>query len=109
MTVHAPTHAMLAPEMGAGLPQLVAQATGEMHSRLERWPVDPHRAAQRLTEVETLLNGHAVDEDLIREAAAAAAQTIDPSEDLHAGAAYRRALVATLFERSLRAASLARG
>ena len=28
-------HAMLAAEMGAGLPQLVAQAIGEMHSRLD--------------------------------------------------------------------------
>src|ERR1700720_4309094 len=65
----------------------------------------PHR----LTEVETLLNGNAVDEDLIREAAAAAAQTIDPPEDFHAGAAYRRALVATLFERSLRDAAQAKG
>jgi len=59
--------------------------------------------------VEVLLNGRAVDEDLIREAAAAAAQTIDPPEDLHAGAAYRRALVATLVERSLRTAAQARG
>jgi len=42
---------------------------------------------------------------LIREAAAAAAQAVDPPEDLHAGAAYRRALVATLVERGLRAAS----
>jgi aerobic carbon-monoxide dehydrogenase medium subunit len=65
----------------------------------------PHR----LTEVETLLNGNAVDEDLIREAAAAAAQTIDPPEDFHAGVAYRRALVATLVERSLRTAAQARG
>jgi aerobic carbon-monoxide dehydrogenase medium subunit len=64
---------------------------------------------QRLRKVETLLNGHPVDEDLIREAAAAAAQTIDPPEDLHAGAAYRRALVATLVERSLRAAAQPRG
>jgi len=64
---------------------------------------------QRLRKVETLLNGHPVDEDLIREAAAAAAQTIDPPEDLHAGAAYRRALVATLVERSLRTAAQARG
>jgi carbon-monoxide dehydrogenase medium subunit len=64
---------------------------------------------QRLTEVEALLNGRAVDEDLIREAAAAAAQTIDPPEDFHAGVAYRRALVATLVERSLRTAAQARG
>ena len=63
---------------------------------------------QRLRKVEVLLNGRAVDEDLIREAAAAAAQTIDPPEDFHAGVAYRRALVATLVERSLRTAAQAR-
>ena len=64
---------------------------------------------QRLRKVEVLLNGRTVDEDLIREAAAAAAQTIDPPEDFHAGVAYRRALVATLVERSLRTAAQARG
>jgi carbon-monoxide dehydrogenase medium subunit len=61
----------------------------------------PHR----LSQVETVLNGHAVGEGLIREAAAIAAQTVDPPDDLHAGAAYRRALVGTLVERGLRAAA----
>jgi aerobic carbon-monoxide dehydrogenase medium subunit len=65
----------------------------------------PHR----LTGVETLLNGHQVDDGLIREAAAAAGQAVDPPEDLHAGAAYRRALVATLVERALRGAAHSRG
>jgi len=64
---------------------------------------------QRLTEVETLLNGHPVDEGLIRQAAATAAQAVDPPEDLHAGAAYRRGLVATLVERGLRDAAQPRG
>jgi len=64
---------------------------------------------QRLTEVETMLNGHPIDDELIRQAAATAAQTVDPPEDLHARAAYRRALVATLVERGLRAATLPRG
>jgi carbon-monoxide dehydrogenase medium subunit len=64
---------------------------------------------RRLPEVETLLNGHPVDESLIREAAATAAQTVDPPEDLHASAAYRRGLVATLVERALRAAAQNRG
>ena len=59
---------------------------------------------QRLTEVETLLNGHAAGEGLFREAAAAAAQAVDPPDDLHADAAYRRGLVATLVARGLRAA-----
>jgi aerobic carbon-monoxide dehydrogenase medium subunit len=65
----------------------------------------PHR----LAEVEVLLNGHTVDEGLIREAAAAAAQAVDPPDDLHADAAYRRGLVATLVERGLRAAAQKRG
>jgi len=46
---------------------------------------------------------------LIREAAAAAAQAVDPPDDLHADAAYRRGLVATLVERGLRGAAQARG
>jgi CO/xanthine dehydrogenase FAD-binding subunit len=42
---------------------------------------------------------------LIREAAETSARTVDPPEDLHAPAAYRRALVATLIERGLRSAA----
>jgi aerobic carbon-monoxide dehydrogenase medium subunit len=64
---------------------------------------------QRLPEVETLLNGHPVDEGLIRQAAATAAQAIDPLEDFHIDNAYRRALVATLVDRGLRAAAQNRG
>jgi carbon-monoxide dehydrogenase medium subunit len=65
----------------------------------------PHR----LPEVEAALNGHAVEEALIREAAAIAAQAVDPPADVHGSAAYRRALVATLVERCLRAAAGKRG
>jgi carbon-monoxide dehydrogenase medium subunit len=64
---------------------------------------------ERLLEVEAILNGEAIDEDLIREAAVIAARTVDPPEDIHAGAAYRRALVATLVERGLRGAVQAQG
>ena len=64
---------------------------------------------QRLTEVETLLNGRPIDDELIRQAAATAAQAVDPPDDLHAGAAYRRGLVATLVERGLRGAAQPRG
>ena len=60
----------------------------------------PHR----LPGAEAMLNGQAMNDALIRAAAAAARQEIDPPEDLHADAAYRRALVATLVERGLRAA-----
>src|SRR5947207_2110181 len=61
----------------------------------------PHR----LTGVETLLNGHGIDEGLIRQAAVTAAKEVDPPDDLHGDAAYRRGLMATLIERGLRAAA----
>jgi carbon-monoxide dehydrogenase medium subunit len=61
----------------------------------------PHR----LTRAETLLNGHAIDDGLIRRAAATAAEEVDPPDDLHGDAAYRRGLVATLIERALRTAT----
>ena len=52
-----------------------------------------------------MLNGHPVDDGLIRRAAAMAAAEVDPPNDLHADADYRRGLVATLVERGLRAAA----
>jgi carbon-monoxide dehydrogenase medium subunit len=61
----------------------------------------PHR----LTRVEALLNHCALDDGLIRRAAAIAAEEVDPPDDLHGDAAYRRGLVATLIERGLRAAA----
>jgi carbon-monoxide dehydrogenase medium subunit len=65
----------------------------------------PHR----LTKVEKLLNGRVIDDDLIRRAASTAADEVDPPDDLHGDAAYRRGLVDTLLQRSLRAAALKRG
>jgi carbon-monoxide dehydrogenase medium subunit len=61
----------------------------------------PHR----LPSVEAALAGQVVDEPTIRAAAEMAAAAVDPPNDLHASAAYRRALVATLVERALRAAA----
>jgi carbon-monoxide dehydrogenase medium subunit len=63
----------------------------------------PH--PHRLTRVETLLNGHTIDDGLIRQAATMAAEAVDPPDDLHGDAAYRRGLVATLVERGLQAAA----
>ena len=60
----------------------------------------PHR----LVEVEALLNGRTISEELISEAAATAAAAVDPPTDLHADAAYRRGLVETLVARAMRAA-----
>jgi CO/xanthine dehydrogenase FAD-binding subunit len=51
--------------------------------------------------VEDVLNGSAIDEATIAQAAAAARAAVDPSDDIHASGAYRRALVGTLVERAL--------
>jgi carbon-monoxide dehydrogenase medium subunit len=56
---------------------------------------------RRLTRAEAALNGRVVDEATILGAAKAAAAEVDPLEDIHASAAYRRALVETLVERAL--------
>jgi aerobic carbon-monoxide dehydrogenase medium subunit len=60
---------------------------------------------QRLAAVEAVLNGHAVDEETIAKAEAAASAAVDPPDDIHASAAYRRALVGTMVERALRSAA----
>jgi carbon-monoxide dehydrogenase medium subunit len=58
----------------------------------------------RLTPAESVLNGRAIDEAAIAAAEAAAAAAVDPPDDIHASAAYRRALVGTMVERALRSA-----
>ncbi len=55
----------------------------------------------RLAAVEDALNGRPVDGETIAAAAAAAHAAVDPADDIHAGAAYRRALVGTMIERAL--------
>ncbi len=74
--------------------------------------LDPHVGVigactrpHRLPSVEAVLAGRAIDDRAIRAASEAAAAAVDPPQDLHASAAYRRALVATLVERALRAAA----
>ena len=57
----------------------------------------PHRIAQ----AEAALNGRVVDAAAIQAAARAAEKAVEPPEDLHASAAYRRSLVGTLLERAL--------
>jgi carbon-monoxide dehydrogenase medium subunit len=59
---------------------------------------------QRLTAVETVLNGRIIDEATIAQAEAAASAAVDPQTDIHASADYRRALVGTMVERALRSA-----
>jgi carbon-monoxide dehydrogenase medium subunit len=58
----------------------------------------------RLTAAEAVLNGRTVDDATIADAARAASAEVDPQDDIHAPAAYRRSLVATITERALKAA-----
>jgi carbon-monoxide dehydrogenase medium subunit len=64
------------------------------------------RRPRRLRQAEKALDGRTVDEKTILAAARAGAEEVDPPADLHASAAYRRALVETLLERALKCASL---
>jgi aerobic carbon-monoxide dehydrogenase medium subunit len=59
----------------------------------------------RLPAVEQVLNGNAIDEDVIAKAEAAASASVDPHDDIHAGGAYRKALVGVMVERALRSAA----
>jgi carbon-monoxide dehydrogenase medium subunit len=60
--------------------------------------------ARRLLKAEAALNGKAVDEALAVKVGEAAAAEVEPQEDIHASAPYRRALTGTLCERALMAA-----
>jgi carbon-monoxide dehydrogenase medium subunit len=60
----------------------------------------------RLAAAEKALNGKPVDDAAIAAAAAAASEAVDPPDDIHAPAAYRRALVGTLLERALQRAAM---
>jgi CO/xanthine dehydrogenase FAD-binding subunit len=55
--------------------------------------------------VEDVLNGQAIDDATIAKAEAAASAAVDPQDDIHASAAYRRALVGTMVERALKQAA----
>lgn len=57
--------------------------------------------AARLTAVEALLDGQRLDAGLIATAADLARDAVNPSDDIHAEAAYRRDLVGVLVERAL--------
>ena len=59
----------------------------------------------RLTVVERVLNGQMIDDATIAKADAAASAAVNPDDDIHASGAYRKALVGTMVERALKAAS----
>jgi aerobic carbon-monoxide dehydrogenase medium subunit len=61
----------------------------------------------RLTAVEDVLNGQTIDEATIAKADAATSAAVDPQDDIHASAAYRRSLVGTMVERALKSAAAA--
>lgn len=57
--------------------------------------------AMRVTEVETLLEGHEIDSDIIDVAVDALRSTIEPNSDLHASADYRRHLCGELMRQAI--------
>ena len=59
----------------------------------------------RLTAVEQVLNGNAIDEATIAKAEAAASASVNPADDIHASSAYRKALVGVMVVRALRRAA----
>ena len=61
---------------------------------------------RRLASVEAILDGQVIDEATIAKAEAATHTAVDPQDDIHASAAYRRALVGTMVERALKHAAM---
>ena len=59
---------------------------------------------RRLGKAEAAINGSMLDEAAIARAAAAASAEVEPQDDIHASAAYRRALTGTMLERALKSA-----
>lgn len=59
----------------------------------------------RLTAVEQVLNGNNIDEAIIAKAEAAASASVEPADDIHAGGAYRKALIGVMVERALKSAA----
>ena len=61
--------------------------------------------ARRLPTVEATINGSVIDDATIAKAAAAASAAVQPNDDIHGSAAYRKALTGTLVERALKSAA----
>lgn len=59
----------------------------------------------RLAAVERVLDGATIDEATIAKAEAAASAAVDPTDDIHASGAYRKALVGVMVERALKSAA----
>jgi len=63
-----------------------------------------HDRAIRVPDAEAVLSGSGVDDDTIAAAVAAVRTTVEPDDDLHASADFRRHLVGVLVERAIKAA-----
>jgi CO/xanthine dehydrogenase FAD-binding subunit len=61
----------------------------------------------RLASVEAVINGQKIDDAVIAKAEAAASAAVDPADDIHASAAYRKTLIGVMVERALRDAMTA--
>jgi carbon-monoxide dehydrogenase medium subunit len=59
----------------------------------------------RLPAVEQVLNGNKLEEAIIAKAEAAASAAVEPADDIHAGGAYRKALIGVMVERALKSAA----
>lgn len=59
---------------------------------------------RRLAKAEAAINGSTLDKAAIAKASVAASAEVEPQDDIHASAAYRRALTGTLLERALKSA-----
>ena len=60
---------------------------------------------RRLAKAEAAINGNAIDDATIAKAAEAASAEVEAQDDIHASAAYRRALTGTMVERALKSAA----
>jgi len=58
----------------------------------------------RLTGVERVLEGNAIDDAMIAKAEAAASAGVEPPDDIHSSGAYRKTLIGVMVERALRSA-----
>ncbi len=60
---------------------------------------------RRLAKAEAAINGNAINDAAIAKAAEAASAEVEAQDDIHASAAYRRALTGTMLERALKSAA----
>ncbi|MBK6465717.1 MAG: FAD binding domain-containing protein [Rhodobacter sp.] len=86
----------------AGLAALVEFDAGGRCSRARLSAMGAGDTTARLRTVEALLEGGTLDDAVIREAGAAATKAAEPSDDVHASAAYRAHVTGSLVRKALR-------